>query len=259
MIIRSAATGLSLLALWGCGGSTPPAKSADDTTDKPATTDTDTTPSASGPAPGATDDSGGKGKTACTGFEIDLMDALIRSACEVPNQKHDVKAQEVKDKLTVTAMVPKNSVPPGAHTDILVTFTNKTAVPLSLDFLVDPFPRFSVETYSQKNKQRVDLPNGNEPKLPDGFGPLGPGEPKTARVTIAANGTATAKVPWDATKLRWAPEKLKGAAPELGYPKVPNGPLPKGKYDLRVITPLINVFEGMDHEISAPRTTVDLW
>jgi hypothetical protein len=261
MNIRSAAPAALLLVLaGGCGGKTTQAKSADDL----ATTDTSSAdaaePTGTAPAPGAGDDATGKsGNNPCTGFELDLMEALIRSACEVPNVKHDVKAQEVKDKVVVTALVPTATVAPGAHSDIIVTIKNKTAMPLSLDFLVDPLPRFSIETYSTKgSKQRVDLPIGNEPKIPDGMEPRGPGEAKTARITLAANGAATVKVPWDASKMRWAPEKLRGSAPELGYPKVPAGPLPKGKYDLRVVTPLINVFEGMDKEISSPRTTVEV-
>ena len=261
MKIRSAApAALLLLLAGGCGGKVTQAKSADDL----VTTDTSSADAlegkATGPAPGVGDDTASKsGTNPCTGFELDLMEALTRSACEVPNVKHDVTAQQVKDKVTVTAMVPTATVAPGAHSDILVTIKNKTAMPLSLDFLVDPLPRFSVEAYSTKGtKQRVDLPTGSEPKIPEGIEPRGPGEPKTARVTIAANGYASVKVPWDASKMRWAPEKLRGSAPELGYPKVSSGPLPKGKYDLRIVTPLINVFEGMDKEISSPRTTVEI-
>jgi hypothetical protein len=249
-----------LLLSCGCGAGTTQAKTPDElaAADGGDSDGESAEPTASGPAPGSDDGSGKSGKNACTGFELDLMDALIHSACEVPNLGHDVKAQQVKDKVTVTAMVPTATVAPGAHAEILVTFKNTTAMPLSLDFLVDPLPRFSIETYNGKTKARVDLPSAPEPKVPDNMEPRGPGEAKTARITIAANGTATAKVPWDASKMRWAPEKLKGSAPELGYPKVPASPLPKGKYDLRVNTPLINVFEGMDKEISAPRTSVDV-
>ena len=57
-------------------------------------------------------------------------------------------------------------------------------------------------------------------------------------------------------KTRWAPEKLKGTPPEMGYPRAPAGPLLKGKYNLRVVTPLTNVFEGIDHEVSQPRADV---
>ena len=39
---------------------------------------------------------------------------------------------------------------------------------------------------------------------------------------------------WDAVKMKWAPDKLKGTPPEKGYPRVPAGPLPKGKYALKV-------------------------
>jgi hypothetical protein len=77
-------------------------------------------------------------------------------------------------------------------------------------------------------------------------------------VTLVANGKGWVRLGWDATRMRWAPEKLKGTPPEQGYPRVPAGPLPKGKYAIRVVTPLIGVFEGVDHELSAPRTSVDV-
>ena len=49
---------------------------------------------------------------------------------------------------------------------------------------------------------------------------------------------------------------MKGTPPELGYPTAPAGPLPKGVYTLKVITPLTGIFEGMDKEVSTVRTTV---
>jgi hypothetical protein len=256
----AAAPLLLLFALTSCGPSKP-AKSADDEAppDTTSTADTEKAPPAAGPAPGAADDTGGsKGGNSCSGFEMDLMAALNLSACEVANAKSDTKPKDVKDTLVVTASADSARVTPGGHADLVVTFKNKGAVPISLDFIVDPTPRFSVETYNAKTNKRVDMPPGAEPKLPSGMDPRVPGEPKTARITLAANGTGTVHIPWDAVKTRWAPEKLKGTPPEMGYPRAPNGPLPKGKYNLRVVTPLANVFEGIDHEISAPRTAIEI-
>jgi hypothetical protein len=193
----------------------------------------------------------------CTGFEMDLMDALGQSACEVPNPKPDDKPIDVKGKLEVTALSTANKVVPGGHDDIIVTFTNKSAAPLPLLFLIDPLPRFQVEAYRVKGAVRVDLPPGNQPSVPDNLH-REPSQPGTARITLAPNGKATVKVGWDATKMRWAPEKLRGTPPEQGYPRAAAGPLPKGKYVLRVVTPLIGVFEGIDHEVSAPRTPIEV-
>jgi hypothetical protein len=117
-------------------------------------------------------------------------------------------------------------------------------------------PRFRVEAFSLKGK-RVDLPLAKQPKIPANT-QSDPSTSGIARITLAANGKATAKLGWDASRTRWAPEKLKGTPPEQGYPRVPDKPLPKGKYMLRVVTPLTNVFEGVDHEVSAPKTQVEI-
>ena len=126
---------------------------------------------------------------------------------------------------------------------------------MPLYFTIDPMPRFDIEIYNAKGN-RVDLPKNQPPPLPAGMAPREPGEPKTARVYLAANGTARMPLGWDAVKLRWAPEKLRGTPPEKGYPRAPAGALPKGKYSLKVATPLTYVFEGIDHEVSQPRVDV---
>ena len=132
MTIRYAApASLLLLLAGGCGGTVTQAKSADDavSTDKTAQPTAPDRPRPA-PPPGVGDDATSKSaNNPCTGFELDLMEALNRSACEVPNVKHDVKAQEVKDKVVVTALVPTATVAPGAHSDIIVTIKNKTAAP----------------------------------------------------------------------------------------------------------------------------------
>jgi hypothetical protein len=185
------------------------------------------------------------------------MSALNLSACEAFKDPN-AKPVDLKDKVVVTASADSASVAPGGHAEVLVTFKNKSSGPIALDFVVDPTPRFSVETFNARSNRRVDMPPGSEPRLPKGTDPRVPGEAKLARVTLVANGVATVHVPWDAVKTRWAPEKLKGTPPEMGYPRAPAGPLARGKYNLRVVTPLTNVFEGIDHEVSAPRTTIQI-
>jgi hypothetical protein len=246
------------LAIGGCGGTKTPPKTADDEAPAEASSDSKE-PASSTPAPGSGDDKAGKGSaSSCSGFELDLMAALNESACEVPNVKPDSNAANMKDSLAVTAFADSARVPPGGHASILVTYTNKKDKPITLDFLIDPTPRFSVEAYNLKTNKRVDLPATPEPKPHPGDPPRETTEPGVARVTLTANGKATVHVGWDAMKTRWAPEKLKGTPPEMGYPRVPAGNLPKGKYSLRIVTPLTNVFEGVDHEVSAPRTTIDV-
>jgi hypothetical protein len=149
-------------------------------------------------------------------------------------------------------------VAPGGHADILVTFANKGTDPLVLDFTIDPTPRFDVEVYTAKTNKRIDPPPGNPPKPPAGSPAKEPATVSTARITIAANGKATVHVPWDATRTRWAPEKYKGTPLEMGFPRAPAGPLPKGKYSVRVLTPLTDVFEGVSKEVSAPKTVIEV-
>ena len=60
-------------------------------------------------------------------------------------------------------------------------------------------------------------------------------------------------------KYKWASkDKAKGALPGRGYPREPGGTLAKGKYVLKVITPLVGVNEGSDHELSQPKTPVEV-
>jgi len=152
-------------------------------------------------------------------------------------------------------MPPK--VLPGSHADVLVSFINHTNANMPLYFTIDPMPRFEIEVYDKKSN-RVDLPKNQPPPLPAGMAARVPGDPRTARVVLAPNGTARMPLGWDAVKTKWAPEKLKGTPPEKGYPRAPAGSLPKGKYSLKVATPLTFVFEGVDHEVSQPLVPVEL-
>ena len=80
---------------------------------------------------------------------------------------------------------------------------------------------------------------------------------RRSAVGRATNGTAKLTLKWDAVKYKWASaDRAKGALPGHGYPKDPAGPLKKGAYILRVITPLTGVFEGVDHDVSQPRVQV---
>ena len=214
-------------------------------------------PSSDKPAPGSQDDTGVPKKDECTAFEIpNLEEVLLKSACEVENAKPDQKPMDPK-KLEVKVATSTAKLPPGGHTDVTVIFTNKSKETIPLRFTIDPMPRFEIEVYDAKGN-RVDMPSGSPPMLPAGMAPRVPGEPKTARINLAANGSARMTLPWDAVKMKWAPEKLKGTPPEKGFPRAANGPLPKGKYSIKVVTPLVGVFEGIDKEVSAPRAQIEL-
>lgn len=251
-------TTLLVLALTaGCGG----AKEATPVPEVPMGDNT-TTPAGDGADGGlaAADDpsapEAGPKASPCTGFEMDLGTALMASACEVDNPKADAKSLETKGKLDIKVAVSMGAVAPGGHVDLTVLLTNKSAQPLSLDFTLDPTPRFVVEAFDAAGKKRVDMPPGNPPALPKGMSAREATVHNTARITIVPNGTAKMLVGWDAVRTKWAPDKLKGTPPEMGYPRAPAGPLPKGKYTLRVVTPLIGVFEGLDKEVSAPKVEI---
>jgi hypothetical protein len=213
----------------------------------------DSTPSSGKPAPG---DDPAKKATPCGGFDIpDLASALSQSACEVANANPNEQA-EVKDVLEIKVVPDSPRIAPGSTATVTVTFKNKGKKPLPLNFVVDPEPRFEFEVYSLKGA-RIDSPKGSAPSLPPEVANASAPEPKVARVTLAQQGTAKLTLKWNAVKYKWASkERAKGALPGRGYPREPAGPLPKGSYVLRVVTPLTNVFEGVDHEISQPRVQV---
>jgi len=195
-------------------------------------------------------------KDPCTGFELDLGAVLALSACEVPNPKPDEKPADMKGKLEVKLVASQATIAPGGHVDLQLTLTNKSSSNLPLFFTLDPMPRFPTEAYDGKGKSRVDMPAGKPPALPKGVAPREATSHETARITLVPNGTAKMTVGWDAVKMKWAPDKLKGTPPEMGYPRAPNGPLGKGKYIVHVAMPLVQVFEGTDRAISAPKTEI---
>jgi hypothetical protein len=236
---------VAALSMSACGGSKTAPKSPDDV--PASTTDGGVSPEGGGGEGGA--------PSVCSGDSLDLTNVLVQSACEVPNPGNDAKQRDVSALLAVTAAPSSPGVAPGGHVDIVVTYTNKSQAPLPLDFTLDPTPRFTVEAYTSTNK-RAEMPHTPQPHAKNDGPPSEPTAPGTAQVTVAPGGKATVKIGWDAVKLRWAPELLKGTPPELGFPTAPAGPLPKGKYVLKVITPLTGIFEGSDHEVSTAKTMI---
>jgi hypothetical protein len=259
-----------LLAAAACGGAKKdadnPENASDDTSASGdngggASASADQLPAKNNSTPGGGgggggDDSGNKKSNPCGGFEVaDLASVLSQVACEVQNPKTDAQA-DLKGKLEIKVIPDSPRIAPGSTANITVTYKNKTPKDLALDFVVDPEPRFDFEVYTVKGA-RVDKPKGSEPSLPPEVQNAQVPEQKVARVTLATQGTATLKLQWNAVKYKWAgKDRAKGAIPGHGYPKEPAGPLPKGQYILRVITPLTGVFEGVDHEVTQPRVQI---
>lgn len=199
-------------------------------------------------------------KDVCQGFSISNLEEMLgKQDCEVPDKNPlTLENPDLKGKLEVKLTASPTKVAPGAKTDFQVTFTNKTKDPMPLYFRIDPVARFELEAYDSKGKSRVDMPKGNPPPPPKGMTPPPPAEAKVARVTLTPNGSASARVSWDAVAMKWAPEKVRGVASEKGFPRKPAGNLPKGKYQVKMVTPLIGVFEGGEHEVSAPKVDIEV-
>ncbi len=252
-------------AFAACAKTLPP----DDPSSAGDTADADTPPpqhnvdlfaSHAEPAASATvkDDMGEKKAMSCGGASIqDLAAVLAQASCEVPKATPDEAPKELKD-LEITVATDSPKVAPGASSNVTVTYHNKGKTPLALDFVVDPEPRFDFEVYTLKGS-RVDKPAGDSPPLPPEVQNAPEPEKTVARVTLAPNGTAKVSASWTAVKFKWASkDKAKGALPGRGFPREPAGPIGKGKYVLRVITPLVGVSQGSDHEVSQPRTQVEI-
>jgi hypothetical protein len=195
----------------------------------------------------------------CAGMNIpNLFASLSQAACELPEGASASTQAATKDSLEVT-LTAAPTIAPGSTAQVSVVLKNKSKAKLPLDFTVDPDPRFKFELSTPKGA-RVDKPPGNEPSLPaQGSSSEEIAQPRLARVTLDPNGSATLLLPWQAVKYKWAPkEKAKGALAGHGYPREPAGPLPKGKYVLRLVMPLANVDEGVDHEVTQPRANVEI-
>lgn len=250
---------VALLALgMGCGNKKP-ADDANSAADAGADGGAGSDESASGGG-GADGGPAGEKKDECVGFDIgNIEDILMKNGCEEPNVKPDsMQPVDLKGKLEVTLSASPTRSTGGGKVDLLVTFANKSKEPLTLHFKIDPVPRFEIEVYDAKKSKRADVPAGPTPPPPKGATQPPPSEGKTAHVTIAPNGSARARMPWEAVKMKWAPDKYRGTPPERGYPRAAAGPLPKGKYLVKVLTPLVGVSEGVDHEMSAPKVEIEV-
>jgi predicted small lipoprotein YifL len=266
IFISSTSWLIALSSMAACGGSTPPAQTPADEKgaepDSPRAAD-EGAPTEHKKRPAHSE--GGDSETtenkaaSCSGSEIhDLAAALAQSACEAKGDNPESKPRDMTDALEVKVTLDARRVAPGGKGAVTVTYHNKSKNELPLYFVVDPEPRFEFEVYTTKGT-RVDKPAGLEPPLPPEVANAPAPERLFARVTLAVGGTARLSLPWDAVRHKWASKEVaKGTPVGHGYPQVPGGPLPPGKYVLRVITPIVGISEGIDHELSQPRLDVEV-
>jgi hypothetical protein len=250
----------------GCGAGTPPAESAENAGDDASTAENpmdigSRTPRAKeDPTVGVTvKDDDTKEAKPCLGDDFpDLLSTLSQAACEIPSDKASDKQRDLTGRLEVTVAPDAPKVAPGGTSKVTITLHNKGLKPLALDFAVDPEPRFEFEVYTTKGA-RADRPAGDAPPLPPEVQSAPEADKGIARVTLAPNGHAKLVATWTAVKYKWASkDKAKGALPGRGYPTEPSGSLPKGKYVLRVLMPLLNITEGVDHEMTQPRVPIEV-
>jgi hypothetical protein len=202
---------------------------------------TTTTPNSGTPSP--------MKESTCAGDDFDALEEALKQ-CETKMPGASDVPSGMRDKLELRATSGAPSIAAGGHVDVTVTLKNKSSEPLALYFTGDPLPKFDVEAVDAKGR-RVDLPSGKPPKTPA----LPTHDVKASRITLGPGGSARVKIPWDAVKTRWAPEKMK-SWDRRGYPRAAAGPLAAGKYTLRVVLPLVGVFEK--GELEPPKLPIDV-
>lgn len=208
------------------------------TTPLPEPTDSEvTTPNSGTPLPGA---------SPCSASELDNLEETLK-ACETSMPKAS-EVTSIRDKLEVKITTSSASTTPGGRIEVQITLRNKTNDPLALYFTGDPTPRFDIEAVDAKGR-RADLPPTKFPGYPKGMKPEAR-EAKAAKVTLSKLGAARLKLTWDAVKTKWAPERAK-VWEGRGPPRVTAGPLPPGKYTLRVVLPLIG-------DVDVPKVPVEV-
>ncbi len=185
----------------------------------------------------------------CSSDDFESLEDALKQ-CESKMPRTGEVPNGMRDRLEVRVTSGTPTIAPGGRADLSLTLKNKSNEPLPLYFTGDPTPRFEVEATDAKGK-RVDLPPGKPPKTPTAPAR----DVKAARITLAPGGSARVRIAWDAVKTRWAPEKVK-TWEGRGYPRVSAGPLGAGKYTLRVVIPLVGVFEK--GEIEVPKLPIEV-
>ncbi|MFO0663359.1 MAG: hypothetical protein U0174_05380 [Polyangiaceae bacterium] len=162
-------------------------------------------------------------KDECLGALFDNLDkAFARNDC---NASPDADV-EMKGKLSIKVVPDGSSVAPGGNLLLRMTITNESQEKTPVFFRLDPTAHFEVHATDAKGR-RVDVPAGKKPHAKEP-------ESRTARVTLMPGGVIKVSTTWSAVKRKWASHNGKLSA-------VPAGALPRGKYKLRIVPPLVGV------------------
>ncbi len=204
-----------------------------------------TTPNSGTPLTGV-----GNGKeSACQSADFEsVVDAF--KTCEAPTPKSGELPTGYRDKLEIRVVPNPTTIPAGGHVDVSITLRNKSQDPLPLYVSGDPASHIDIDVFDAKGR-RADLPSGKAPKSP----PAPPRDVKVARLVLLPGGVARMLARWEAVRTKWAPDKARSWEGK-GPPRAPAGPLPAGKYTLRVSLPLLGVFDK--GEIDAPKVPIEV-
>ena len=186
---------------------------------------------------------------ACTMSDVPSLPEVV-PGCDVTAPKVAELVPGLAAKLELSIVTDTQSTQPGGRIDVTLTLKNKTSDPIPLYFTGEGRVRFEVEAFDAKGKGRVDLPNGKPPKAATPAGRPA----KTSKIVLLAGGSAKIRVPWDAVKTRWAPEKVK-TWDGRGPARAGDTDLRPGKYQLRIPLPILTPEKG---DFDSPRVTVDV-
>lgn len=188
-------------------------------------------------------------EAACTVAEVEQLADVLRN-CDAPVPKGADVPAGLAEKLELTIATSTPSTTPGGRVDVTLTLKNRTSDSVTLYFTGEPKPRFEVEAYDAKGARRVELPKDKAPKTA-----YPPGRAvKATRIILTGGGSARIRVPWDAVKTRWAPEKAK-TWDLRGPARATFANLPYGKYQLRVAIPLMTAEKG---DLDTPKIAIDV-
>lgn len=183
----------------------------------------------------------------CSGTRVELGAALSRRECERCKVREPrFFAPLVAPELVVTP--PRADA--GGEVAVRAVLRNRTGEPLELPFVWHAGPMFVVSAKDAAG-QPAGEPKGPPPPSPGGFRP---GPPYLVCITLAPGGVAYVERKWQAVQRRWVTTEppLPGGPP----PSEPAGPLPPGRYRLRLQTML--QVGGGELAIGAPSAWLDV-
>lgn len=176
-------------------------------------------------------------KSDCIASAVDeVANFFTKSDCDADPDA----AADMGGRLKVKVVASTPLIAPGGRVDLKVTITNETSEKVPVFFKLDPKPHFEVEATDARGK-RVDTPAGKAPKTTK----KDEGPARTGRITLMPGGTIKAAVTWDALKHKYVKDGVVSA-----------GPLPLGKYTLKVVTPLVGFRDVA--EFGRPTTPIEV-